>query len=167
MWQKFLEGLMSALAFVSMPFVSPDLPKGEMVITPSESQESSAETKLQEMQTMMESQQAKINEQEEKIKEFEKSKDVTAEESKQTSLANKKSLACSEANRIQSEIKDNCGIMPYPGIDKCIKSLKERKNDDDFGDKEYREKMSKRLEKVESLKPLYLKNSEICGVEAR
>lgn len=140
------------------------------------------EQRLLDMQITIDSQQSQLTEYENKVI----SQDVaiqtqqqeitrTQTEFSKVQLEEKRNAACSEANRLQLEIKDNCGIMPYPGLSECIKSLKKRyKNYTDGSDdqskeadKEDAKRIKEKLEKVETLKPTYVKASEECGIEVR
>jgi TolA-binding protein len=147
----------------------------------SEEVTSQSEVTVNEVQSKIDEQQAKINElqdykdnqeriDEEKINQ-EKNQQIQKDQNQEVqNQSDKKILACTEANRLQSEIKDNC-MMPYPGMKKCISGLKETldkfKNEDSKGADSILKKTENRLNKLAELKPLYLKACEECGIEAR
>jgi hypothetical protein len=142
------------------------------------------------MKTQLENQ---IEEQKNKIEELEEfvgnQKEEQAKEELLAEEENQKNYYCSEANRLQSEIKDGCGMMPYPGLEECLSNLRTRYDrfkrnmekakgldkeelqekglQSEKDSKEDMERIGAKLEKVESLKPKYLEASMNCGVDAR
>ena len=77
------------------------------------------EKEIEELKLKIENQELKIKEQEK-----ETTKNIELEEKQEKE--NSKSIACSEANRLLSEIKDTCGIMSYPGLYECVDKMEEK-----------------------------------------
>jgi len=89
-----------------------------------------------------------------------------------TQVEEEKNKACAEANIILSEIKDACGIMPYPGITECLKKRRlmydRYKNGTDqskSADKEDTEKQKEIIDKIMELEPQYMEACNKCGIE--
>lgn len=131
-------------------------------------QKSVNEVLVGEMEEKLTSQQVTITEQDKMLESLKEELGRKEEHEAQVSSENSKSLACSEYNRLQSEIKDTCGIMSYPGLETCIEELQDRyekfkKNKE----KSEARSMESKLTKIQSLKPAYVEASQKCGVQAR
>ncbi|MGI5841251.1 MAG: hypothetical protein ACOX6N_03480 [Patescibacteria group bacterium] len=64
--------------------------------------------------------------------------------------------ACMEEDRYLTQIKDECGSMPFPGIDECIQMRIDR------AEVELKESNLARANKMKELKPLYLQAKANC-----
>lgn len=64
--------------------------------------------------------------------------------------------ACINEDRYLTQIKDECGSNPFPGIDKCIQMRIERAG------VENKESNLARANKMKELKQLYLQEKEKC-----
>jgi len=82
-------------------------------------------------------------------------------------------MACISEDRYLDQIKDECGWLPFPGVDECIKfrsglaevECKESNylNASGMTEVECKESNLARANKIEELKPLYLREKAICG----
>lgn len=66
--------------------------------------------------------------------------------------------ACIEEDRYLTQIKDECGSMPFPGIDECIQMRIDR------AEVELKESNLARANKMKELKSLYLQAKTNCGL---
>jgi len=65
--------------------------------------------------------------------------------------------SCINADRYLMQIKEECGSIPFPGIEECIQMRIER------AEVELKEKNLARANKMKELEPLYLQEKAKCS----
>lgn len=111
--------------------------------------------------------------QNEEIQRLKKQVEATQQLNNQSETKLSKEQACRKANELLNQIKDSsaCGMMPFPGIDECIKRRQDAakwinyqpKPDDPVAASQEEKNNLDRVYKMQQLKEPYLSYKARCG----